>query len=474
MGGVEPTNVFEAAPTRVRFGVLAFLCALSFVLYIDRICISQAAESMQADLGLSKSQMGIVFSSFTLAYVLFEVPTGRLGDRYGSRPVLIRIVLWWSAFTALTGCVWRFEVGTDWGVGLPSFLVMETGEPGERSVLYNSLLLLILIRFLFGAGEAGALPNTARVLSRWFPGGRRGPAQGMINTAMLVGGTVAPIAAAYLIKDLGWRWAFVIFGSLGLVWVATFAAWFRDDPASHPGVNGAELALIRGSGSVAETGHDAPIPWRLVLHSRNVWLLGAIMSCMAFLTYMFYFWYPSYLQNARAVGEVTSGWLAGLVLTGGAIGSTLGGYLADWLARRMGERRRSLRVQGVCGLTLGAVFLVAGVACDEVLSATAFTSLACFSVALTVAGWWAAVTEISGSHLGALFGLMNSLGGFGAISSPIFLGFFVDWRARHGYEGRQQWDPAFYLYALVLLVGAAGWLLVDTGRSAVEDEPDTV
>src|SRR5262245_13388958 len=140
MGDLDAT---AARPTRVRYGPLAFLCALCFVLYIDRVCISQAAESMQDELGLDSTQMGLVFGAFTLAYGLFEVPTGRLGDRYGSRRVLVRIVLWWSAFTALTGAAW-------------------------------GLAALLAIRFLFGAGEAGAYPNAARVMSRWFPAGERG------------------------------------------------------------------------------------------------------------------------------------------------------------------------------------------------------------------------------------------------------------------------------------------------------------
>jgi MFS family permease len=148
-----------ARPTRVRYGVLAYLCSLSFVLYIDRICMSKAAGAMEQDLGLSDTMMGFVLGAFTVAYGLFEVPTGRWGDRYGSRGVLIRIVLWWSAFTALTGCVWRFSLDSGYRLRVPGLGV-------EVPVLFDSFLLLVLIRFLFGAGEAGALPNSARVLTR--------------------------------------------------------------------------------------------------------------------------------------------------------------------------------------------------------------------------------------------------------------------------------------------------------------------
>src|SRR5262245_31241288 len=173
-------------PTRVRYGVLGYLCALSLILYIDRICISKAGPSMQDDLDLSNTQMSFVFGAFTIAYGLFEVPTGRLGDRYGSRGVLTRIVLWWSLFTALTGCVWNFTLDSGYAMVLPGIGV-------EFLLLINSFIALLVIRFLFDAGEAGALPNSTRVVARWFPPGQRGPAQGLINTSMLVGGAATPV-----------------------------------------------------------------------------------------------------------------------------------------------------------------------------------------------------------------------------------------------------------------------------------------
>src|SRR5204862_5443972 len=148
--------------------------------------------------------------AFMISYAVFEVVTGHWGDRYGSRRVLTRIVLWWSAFTALTGCVPLFSLNVG-GV-----------------VLFNSFLLLLLVRFLFGAGEAGALPNAARVISQWLPPGRRGPAQALISTSAQIGGATAPRVAAYFIQSeyLGWRWSFVLFGSLGVVWAFLFARWF--------------------------------------------------------------------------------------------------------------------------------------------------------------------------------------------------------------------------------------------------------
>ena len=207
------SNNAEERPTSVRYAVLGFLAAMTFVLYLDRVCISKAGPRIQEELGISNTAMGFVFAAFTLSYGLFEIPTGRWGDRYGSRGVLTRIVIWWSVFTALTGAAGGF-------------------------------LMLLLVRFLFGAGEAGALPNSARVLREWFPESSRGWAQGLVTTAMMVGGAAAPMASQALIDSVGWRWSFGVFGIIGLVWAAAFYLWFRDNPADHPATNQAERQLI--------------------------------------------------------------------------------------------------------------------------------------------------------------------------------------------------------------------------------------
>ncbi|HLN28712.1 MAG TPA: MFS transporter [Gemmataceae bacterium] len=429
-------------PTRVRYGVLAFLGVLALVFYVDRLCIGQAALSIQEDLEISKDEMGWIFSAFTLAYCLFEVPTGAWSDRYGSRGVLTRIVLWWSAFTALTGAAAGF-----WS--------------------------LLSIRFLFGAGEAGAFPNTARVLTRWFPPDRRGPAQGLINTLALIGGAVAPVAAAYLIKSIGWRWTFLVFALPGLLWAVAFYWWFRDDPAEHPMVNEAERDLIMGSAPAPGGTEHPPIPWRAVVQNANVWLLGSVLACAAFNTYLFFFWYPSYLNEARGTDPITTGWLAGLVLCGGAAGAMSGGILIDWLIRRTGQRRRCRCGLGFSALASAATLLLLGAQTDATLLSTLWMAAGMFAINATLANWWGAATDVSGRHVGALFGLMNAMGGLGAVMSPPFLGRFVQYLGSLGYEGRAQWTPAFFVYAGVLLVGAFGWLLIDTTRPVQAEAPVT-
>lgn len=426
-------------PTRVRYGVLGFLAAMTFVLYLDRVCVGQAAPRIKAELGLSDTQMGFVLAAFTLAYALFEIPAGRWGDRFGSRGVLTRIVVWWSVFTALTGAATGFG-------------------------------MLLAVRFLFGAGEAGALPNSARVLKSWFPESARGRAQGLVTTAMLLGGGAAPIVSQKLIDRLGWRGSFAVFGVLGVVWAGAFYGWFRDDPAQHRSVNDGERALIaEGRGSGGSDRHDA-IPWAAVLGRPGVWLLGAAMITMTAIYYMLFSWYPTYLQEARGATPDQSARLSSMVLGVGAAGCLVGGWFTDWLTRTTGNRRWGRTAQSVFGAGLAAVGIVGGVFTDGITDSAILVAIACLGVQLQVPAWWASATQVGGRHLGAIFGLMNMIGAIGGIASQLFMGRFADYMKGLGYAGRARWDPGFFIYTFVALTGMVIWLFIDPAKS-VDDPP---
>jgi ACS family glucarate transporter-like MFS transporter len=449
----QPENPSDQLPTHVRYGVMGLLCSLAFVLYIDRICIGQAGTAMKAELGLSNFHWGLVGVAFQIAYAIFEPMTGHWGDRFGSRRVLIRIVLWWSLFTALTGCVWQFSLEL---------------LPG---VVLNGFMLLLLIRFLFGAGEAGALPNAARVITCWFPPGKRGPAQALISTSAQIGGAGAPILAAYFIQSpyIGWRWAFVIFGSLGLVWIWFFARWFHDDPTTHPRVNGAERRYILG-GRTAVAGSAAThlqIPWGLVFANRNIWLLGVINACTSFFSYMLFLWFPTYLKEGRGLDEIASGRLGSLPYLFGATGVLIGGFLGDWLTARTGSRRWALVSMSTIGLLLAGTLVGGSIYIERPIVAVLLCSLGYFFSYIQLAAWWAAIADVSGRHLGALFGLCNMIGLAGGAISQIFLGSFADYMKGLGLTGRDQWDPAFYLYGGVLIFGGLLWLFIDPRRTVL-------
>lgn len=421
--GPESASAPAGPPSGVRWLVLTWLCALSGILYIDRICISAAITPMQAELGLSNTQISYVLMAFTLAYGLFEIPTGRWGDRIGPRRVLTRISIWWSAFTVLTG-------------------------------LCTGLYSLILVRFLFGAGEAGAFPNAARVVSRWFPTQERGRVQGILLAASQAGGALSPFLASWLILTVGWRSAFTVFGVLGFLWALGFYAWFRDEPEEHPGVSPEELGHIRSSTAAASSQHAA-IPWGAVFSSVSVVLLSLIMICASFNSYIYFSWFLKYLQAARGLGQSQAGLLSSVVLACAALGTLAGGWSLDITGAAKSPFGR--RLHGSFCFLAATALLYFALQQDDVNVAVTLTGLSCFFTQATQSLWWSCAIQISGRHVGALFGLMNSVGVFGALSSQFLVGALADHFAKQGLSGRAQWDPIFLINCGVLITAAALW-----------------
>ncbi|HEY2586150.1 MAG TPA: MFS transporter, partial [Tepidisphaeraceae bacterium] len=328
-------------PTRVRYAVIAFLCALSFLTYFDRVCIMRAAGDIQHDLRISNEQMGAVFGVFWLAYALFELPGGWLGERYGSRRALARIVLAWSVFTALSGAA----------VGFYS---------------------LFFYRFLFGMGEAGAYPNMARVQSRWMPPESQGRVSGLLWLVARFGGALSPMlfgtiqravdapgfrsALARLAPSLAqahsWRMGFWVSGLFGIAWVALFFPWFRDNPADKRSVNEAELERIRARRDATTLNlrrhHDARV-WRALFTSKSLWGLAFVYVFGSFGWSFFVSWMPKYLLKVQHVDYAHSEWMTALPMLCGGVASLIGGWLSDSIAARLGRRRFARAVFPVVG-----------------------------------------------------------------------------------------------------------------------------
>ena len=201
---MSPSAASPQKPTRTRNAVILFAVSLSVLAYIDRVCISMAAPLMRRDLHLDTVQMGYVFTVFALAYALFEIPGGWMGDWLGPKRVLTRVVLWWSFFTAATGWVRGF-------------------------------VPLVVTRFLFGMGEAGCFPNLTKAMTIWLPEQERVRAQGIMWTFARWGGAFTPPLVMWLLYHMSWRWTFGLFGSLGLVWCAFFLVLFKDNPRDQAG-----------------------------------------------------------------------------------------------------------------------------------------------------------------------------------------------------------------------------------------------
>jgi len=426
-----------ARPTRARLIAGAWLCGLAGILYLDRICMAQAIVPIQRDFELDNRSISYVLMAFTLAYGICEVPAGRLGDLMGSRLVLVRIVAWWSAFTMLTGACAGF---------------------------YS----LLIVRFLFGAGEAGALPNAGRVIASWFPGSERGRMQGVMLASAQLGGVLAPAATAMLIEKIGWRLSFSVFAFAGFAWAAGFWWWFRDDPSSHGSVNRAELEEIRGDAGPPPPCHG-PVPWGTVLANRGVLSLGLIAILAAFYTYFFYSWFPKYLMAAHAVGNQAAGNLASMVIAGSAAGMLVGGWLADRMARAGAFAGRWPGGIAAGCYTASAICLLIGSRMSDPVALSAWWCASFMMMHVTLPHWWVVATRQSGSHVGAILGLLNGVGIVGALASQWLVGAFTDWRAGQNLDPRQQWDPLFNLYGAVLLLNAMAWW--SYRFEAIGDEP---
>ncbi len=413
-------NYSVIRPTRVRYGVLAFAMALAVITYLHRVCLSQAKTDISLELKLTNTEMGLVFSAFTLAYALFEVPLGWWGDRAGPRLVLATVVAWWSAFTALTGAAW-------------------------------SLGSLLLCRFLFGAGQAGAFPNLSKAFRLWLTSEEQSWSQGLLWMSARWGGAMAPGLAYLAMQALSWRSTLVVFSLLGFVWIAAFGAWFRNHPQDHPAVNAAELALLPRRGEVM-AGHIAP-PWRRIWASVQVWLLCGQYFCQSVFFYFMVSWLPSYLREGRHLEAGNSALLAGIPLFLGGVGCLAGGLLLRGMTARFGPRF-SRRTIAACALTAAAVSILYVTRAPTALAAIAAIGLAAFSNDVSISTSGTTCGEIGGRFAGTLGGQMNMWGALGGFVSPIMIGWLLDVTG-------QNWNITFYICAGIYAAGALMWLALD-------------
>lgn len=411
--------------SRVRGRVLGFAFSLAAITYLDRICISAAAPFMMKDLQLTVLEMSAVFSAFTLSYSLFEVPSGWLGDLKGPRRVLTRIVIWWSVFTMATGFA-----------------------QGFRS--------LLAIRFLFGAGEAGAFPNLARSLSRWFPLRERGRANGVMLLGSRVGGMLSAPLALLFISWWGWRVTFVVFGLLGLVWAAAWSAWYRDRPADHPAITPEEIAWIQQDGPAQTV--PTPMPWGALFASRNLYAICLMYFAFGYGLYFYFTWLPTYLITVLGFSPLAGGVFAALPFLLAGLADLAGGWLTDHLSRHYG-----LRV-GRCYLGCGAFLVCAALLFTSTLAPSPVAKALLLAFALAAADFalsagWAVPLDIAPDHAGVMTGWMNTFGNLGGLFGPLVVGVAVDrW---------QSWTIPFYIAAVMYVGGALAWLAIDPTKPLV-------
>jgi sugar phosphate permease len=409
-------------PSSGRWFILLLISMMYLITYLDRVNIANAAPMISKEFGFDKLTMGAIFSSFVWAYAIFQVPGGFLGDRFGPRKVLSIILSYTATMTAATG----------FAAGFVSFVVL---------------------RFLFGVGEAGAFPNATRAMQLWYPREERGFVQGVTHSASRFGAAIAPPLVVMIMTTFGWRWVFYICAAIDLIWAVSWYIVYRNLPEDHRMVNEAELKRIRGvdaQGAInkAQVATKASLPWGTLLRSPNMWAIMLAYFTYVYCLWIFLSWLPSYLMEYRGFTLMKMGLLGSLPLWAGVVGDTIGGLSTDWLLKRTGNTnfaRRAVAITGLLGC--GVCILPAG------LTENAYVALACLTGAMfflecTIGPSWAVPMDVGGKYSGTVSGMMNMAGNIGGAMSPLVFGFLVQYG---------NWQAPFVVAAVLLVIGACIW-----------------
>ncbi|MFN0086906.1 MAG: MFS transporter [Blastocatellia bacterium] len=422
-----------AAASRSRRTVLLLVFALTVITYLDRLCISAAMPTIAEEFHLTAAQKGWIFSAFTFAYAAFEIPSGWLGDRFGARLALTRIVLWWSAFTMLTGAAMGF-----WS--------------------------LLGLRFLFGAGEAGAFPNIARAVSVWFPRREQGRAMSVSFIGLAIGSALTAPLVFTLLEYQTWRWIFIEFGLIGLLWCAIWHRWFRDRPEDHPGVNADELEQIQLSGAGGAGGaggdlapHSPSASWTKMFASSNMIFICLMYFAYGYGLYFYITWLPTYMIEALGFDRSAAKWMSALPWALSVPGFWLGGWLTDRIARATGNLKLARCGIGAAGYGASAlVLLFVPRLQDPTLAAVAVAVAFCLQTT-TISAAWSVCLDVGRRYAGVVTGYMNTVGNLGGAISPLVVGYAV--------KESGSWALPFYVMAAVLALGVVMWLSVDPRRA---------
>lgn len=374
---------------RRRYRVLGLLGLLSALTFLDRLAVAAAGPSIQADLHIQPQNWGWILSAYVLANGIFEVPSGAMGDRRGQRGEMTRIVTWWSCFNVLTS----------WSRGFWQ---------------------LCGSRFFFGLGAAGAYPNIAGVIARWFPVSERARCQGVVWAASRLGGALAPVLIVPIVHYFGWRAAFRLLALAGFTWAAVWWFQFRDRPQNDPRVTAAELAEIGESGLAHREG---AVPWGRLLHSRDLWLIVLAYGCYGCGSWFYFSWFPTWMVHAAGF-SLNGVLLASLPFLVGLAANLVGGQVGDRLTLRWGAQRALRRIPATC-LMLTALVLVAMALFHGKVVVVALSCLGFGMMDLMLPSAWAVCLAIGGRLSGTATGMMNTAGQAGGFLTTVLFGFIV-------------------------------------------------
>ncbi len=419
-----------ARPTRVRHVVLWLTVALYLITYMDRVAISAAIPSIQKEFGFSTITVGWILAAFQISYTIFNIPSGWAGDRIGPRKALTIIVTWWSAFTALTAAM--FSAGS-----------------------------MIVCRFLFGMGEAGAFPIATRSLSNWLLPAERGWAQGLTHAGSRLGGAVTPFIVAAIIAVWGWRPPSLIVVVFGRIWGVVWFTYYRDKPDEHASVNQEERDMIRTALNRKSRSGQA-VPWKQILTNPQMWLLAAMYACYGYSINIYLSWFPKYLVDTHNMDLTTMGLYASLPLMAGVAGDLLGGWTSDHLVKRTGLTW-ARRLVAIVGFLRAGGFIMLAINIPDPEVGIGFFALAVFFLELTVGVSWAVALDIGDEFAGSVSATMNTVGSIGQTGAAVGTGYLV---------AAYSWNVAFSVLGILGLIGALLFTRIDAAKRVYGD-PET-
>lgn len=403
-----------------RYQVLASLSVLSMITFLDRVALSSASTSIMSDLHISTVQWGWILGMFTLAYGAFEIPTGWLGDKLGGKKVLTRVVLWWSVFTILTG----FSTG---------------------------FIMLLIVRFLFGMGEAGAYPNISIVLNKWFPVLERARAQATIWGFSRIGAALTPFVVLPLQTKFNWHMPFYVLGVGGIIWTLIWILSHQENPADSKSISVEELKEIQDDHAIEDLQAGPKVTGWGFFKTKNIWFLMGMYFCYAIGAYFFQSWFHTYLEKGRNIPKEALMWASSLPYALAAIGCFTGGWLSDKACLRFGKKW-GRRLVPMFGLFISGICLIgASLVTDNLTAIIALGfGMACMDVTAPVA--WAVAMDIGGSKSGTVSGSMNTAGLVGAYISTVLFGYLAN---AYGY-----YLPLLSI-GIIVMIGAFVWFKID-------------
>lgn len=413
----------------IRYILVFGTFLLTVLLYVDRACISAAKKDISSDLGFSNTDFGWIMAVFTLGYALLQTPSGKLADKHGARGVIAAIVAIWSTLTAVTGLSWN----------------------------YASMLV---IRFLFGAGEAGAFPALSKVVYNWFPIKERGIIQGINFSGSRIGAAFAMPLVVWMLHEIGWRNTFFVFGLFGVLFGVMWYFLFRNKPENAVYIGNNEVDYIVKNRQQSSSAVAVALPFSSILKSTTMWQTSIQYICSNFTFYFSLTWMYPYIQERFQLGELEAGFYTSIPLIAGAVGNWVAGTMVDFIYRK-GNFTLSRRLPAIIGFSLSAIGMIAVTQVSTPLVSVAFMALAVFGADMTLSPSWAFCIDVGKENSGAVSGMMNMAGNLGAFVTIIAFPYLFNWT--------NQYEPFFYICAGLSLLAIIMWTRMNPEKTIRND-----